>query len=261
MFIVDGLQLCQACYDSIQSSGRYPIMLAVKTIANPKSAATSEKTENPAHAPAKPTLNPAWTRLALGLQSSDTALRRPATPGLQFKLTINQPGDEDEQEADRVSEQVMRMTGPGSATTGSLQRKCACGGSGQAGECDECRQEQGPLVQRRATRETGSVEAPPNVHEVLGSPGQALDPATRAFYEMRFGHDFGDVRIHTDAKAAESARSVDALAYTAGRNVVFGAGQYTGTPQGRHLLAHELTHVVQQTGAVTDHIQDSGVRI
>src|SRR5262249_59311907 len=58
-----------------------------------------------------------------------------------------------------------------------------------------------------------------------------------------------------DAKAAESARSVDALAYTAGRNVVIGAGQYTGTPQGRHLLAHELTHVVQRSEEHTSELQ------
>jgi hypothetical protein len=93
-----------------------------------------------------------------------------------------------------------------------------------------------------AGRETPSV-----VREVLRSPGQPLDPATRAFFEPRFGHDFSQVRVHTDARAAESARAVNALAYTLGRDVVFGAGHYSpGTRSGQRLLAHELVHTVQQ---------------
>ena len=89
--------------------------------------------------------------------------------------------------------------------------------------------------------------APPIVHDVLRSPGQPLDPATRAFFEPRFGHDFSRVRVHTDAKAAESAWAVNALAYTVGRDVAFGLAQYAPqTGAGRKLLAHELTHVVQQ---------------
>src|SRR5512134_3274935 len=89
--------------------------------------------------------------------------------------------------------------------------------------------------------------APPVVHEVLHSPGQPLDAATRAFMEPRFGVDFGGVRVHADARAAESARAVNALAYTVGRSVVFGAGQYApSTAQGQRLLAHELVHTLQQ---------------
>ena len=92
--------------------------------------------------------------------------------------------------------------------------------------------------------------APRAVHEALGSPGQRLDPATRAFFEPRFGHDFSQVQVHTDGKAAESARAVNALAYTVGQDVVFGGAQYApGTDQGRRLLAHELTHTLQQRGA------------
>jgi hypothetical protein len=85
------------------------------------------------------------------------------------------------------------------------------------------------------------------VREVLASPGKALEPATRVFMESRFARDFSQVRVHTDARAAESARAVDAAAYTLGQHVVFGAGQYApATREGRRLLAHELTHVVQQ---------------
>ncbi|WP_290884039.1 DUF4157 domain-containing protein [Fischerella sp.] len=82
-----------------------------------------------------------------------------------------------------------------------------------------------------------SSQVPPIVHEVLYSPGYSLDPETRSFMESRFGHDFSSVRVHTDAKAAESAHAI-----------VFGTGQYApGTPTGQRLLAHELTHVVQQS--------------
>jgi Domain of unknown function (DUF4157) len=88
---------------------------------------------------------------------------------------------------------------------------------------------------------------PPIVQEVLRSPSQPLDPATRAFMEPRFGHDFTRVRIHTDAKAAESACAVNALAYTVGQDVVFGRGQYVPhTASGRRLIVHEFTHTLQQ---------------
>jgi DNA/RNA endonuclease G (NUC1) len=91
---------------------------------------------------------------------------------------------------------------------------------------------------------------PPIVNEVLNSPGQPLDAGTRAYFEPRFGHDFSKVRVHTDARAAESARAVNALAYTVGQNISFGAGQYApDTTLGRRLLAHELTHVYQQAAS------------
>jgi hypothetical protein len=90
-------------------------------------------------------------------------------------------------------------------------------------------------------------DVPSIVHEALRSPGQPLDAATRAFMEPRFGRDFSGVRMHTDARAAESARAVNALAYTVGHTIVFGAGQYApGTPSGQRLLAHELAHTIQQ---------------
>lgn len=185
---------------------------------------------------------------------------------------------------------------------GFLQRKCACGGSpGLDGECEECRNKR---LQRRAANGAEPATVPPIVHEVLRSPGQPLDPATRAFMEPRFGHDFsrvrvhnseqneiqsqlalgkpGDryeqeadqiaseimsssehpaynlermngkrfshVRVHTDAKAAESARALKAQAFTVGNHVVFAAGKYApSTNQGRWLLSHELTHVEQQS--------------
>ncbi|MGH4023248.1 MAG: DUF4157 domain-containing protein [Pseudonocardiaceae bacterium] len=94
-------------------------------------------------------------------------------------------------------------------------------------------------------------EAPAAVHNVLRSGGRPLDPGARAFMEPRFGHRFDDVRIHTDAEAASSARDVHANAYTVGKHVVFAGGQYAPeTVHGRTLLAHELTHVLQQSGTL-----------
>lgn len=94
-----------------------------------------------------------------------------------------------------------------------------------------------------------AAPVPPVVRQVLASPGQAPGDDTRRLLESRFGHDFGKVRVHTDARAAESARTVGARAYTVGNHVVFGSGQYQpGTRSGLHLLAHEMAHVVQQGG-------------
>ncbi len=126
-----------------------------------------------------------------------------------------------------------------------LQRKCACGGSpGPSGECEACRKKR---LQRKCGHAAEPMGVPSIVYDVLRSPGQPLDSGTRAFFEPRFGHDFSQVRVHTDARAAESARSVNALAYTVGRDVVFGREGYRpGSESGRRLVGHELTHVVQQ---------------
>jgi outer membrane protein OmpA-like peptidoglycan-associated protein len=98
---------------------------------------------------------------------------------------------------------------------------------------------------------------PPMVHDVLRSPGQPLDAAARAVMEARFGHDFSRVRIHTDSQAADSVRSVNALAYTVGQDVVFGHGQYRPTSSdGQRLIAHELTHTIQQAGGAA--LRESG---
>jgi len=135
-----------------------------------------------------------------------------------------------------------------------LQRKCACGGQASGEKCQEC-QSRSSLLQRSAiTRNYGSWrhdgEAPPLVGEVLRSTGAPLDGGVRGAMESQFDRDFRNVRVHTGSRAAASARAVGASAYTVGRDVVFGDGQYTpGSSRGRSLLAHELTHVLQQ-GAV-----------
>ena len=113
---------------------------------------------------------------------------------------------------------------------------------------DDCRGLQASS-QRKPAGGEAVTETPRIVNEVLRSTGQPLDSTTRAFFEPRFGHDFSNVRVHADSRAAESARAVNALAYTVGRDVVFGGGQHApGTTMGRELMAHELMHVVQQSG-------------
>ena len=171
---------------------------------------------------------------------------RPLTRGtIQTKLTANTPGDEYEREADRTAEQVLRMPEPKS------QRACTCGGA-----CPTCQTKQPEHAHEHVqTKRVGAVdgeqtEVPPIVHDVLGAPGQPIDLSTRAFMERRLGHDFSRVRVHADEKAADSARAVQARAYTLGEHVVFGSGEYQPASEaGRRLLAHELTHVVQQAGS------------
>lgn len=128
----------------------------------------------------------------------------------------------------------------------TLQRKCACGGSAGLGDgCAECKKKK--TLQRRSIPRAEPFGVPPIVYEVLRSPGQPLDAATRAFFEPRFGHDFSKVRVHSDAHAAESAWTVNSLAYTVAQDIVFNEGQFAPrTTAGRRLLAHELAHTIQQ---------------
>ena len=150
---------------------------------------------------------------------------------LETKLAVNQPGDRLEQEADHIADFVIR-------------------GRKQARVLSNC--SLGALQRDEPNTSSASTSAPPDVHEVLGGSGQPLDSSTRSFMEPRFGHDFGNVRVHFDARAAASARSVKALAYTVGHDIVFSDGAFApDDPSGRSLLAHELAHVVQQSNAHT----------
>ncbi|HEX2093051.1 MAG TPA: DUF4157 domain-containing protein, partial [Longimicrobiaceae bacterium] len=140
---------------------------------------------------------------------------------------------------------VQRMLRPGSAPAisavpaAALQR-CGCGG-GAAPLAD-------PLLQRQAAGPAPAAGAPAST--LPDDAGRPLDPATRTLMEERFGRDLRDVRIHTGPEADAAARGLNARAFTVGRDIVFGAGEYDpGSPGGRRLLAHELTHTVQQSGA------------
>jgi hypothetical protein len=156
---------------------------------------------------------------------------------LQAKRTIGAIDDPLEREADAAADKVMRMPDPQANPSAqpTLHRRCS--------DCE------GP--QRAATdgAMAGGEAAPPIVDAVVSGSGRPLDPVTNQFMADRFGHDFSGVRIHTDALAAQSAADIDARAYTVGRDLVFAPGQYDpGSASGRHLLAHELAHVMQQSG-------------
>jgi hypothetical protein len=132
-----------------------------------------------------------------------------------------------------------------------LQRKCAYGNHLLAGgDCEGCGKKRLELQRRAVDNQSEHSEVPPIVDQVLRSSGQPLDATTRTFMEPRFGYDFSQVRVHANAQAAKSARAVNALAYTVGNEVVFAEGKYAlNTTEGRRLIAHELTHVIQQSGA------------
>jgi len=144
--------------------------------------------------------------------------RRPSVGEAQPSLPVESPGSHREREADRLSVAVAGNVPATAASAGRAKSRPADGG-----------------------------RAPSDPLNVVWSGGQPLDAATRAFMEPRLGHDFSLVRVHADGEAAESAERLGARAYTVGRHVVFGSGQFApAAASGRRVLAHELAHVVQQ---------------
>jgi hypothetical protein len=149
---------------------------------------------------------------------------------LQRKLAIGSSNDPLESEADRVADQVMatwpQPANDVAATANSIAKSI-----------------------QRTSAASGNVDSPASVEQALVSPGRPLEAPLRDDMQRRFGHDFSQVRVHSDLAAAQSARDISAHAYTVGQSVVFAAGQYAPeTHAGRRLIAHELTHIVQQAG-------------
>jgi hypothetical protein len=178
------------------------------------------------------------TPLAPAQQANQQAAGRPSDAPLASPPGMDTPEKKEEQVPVQRKEDL---------NAPSLQRKCSCGGNAHAGgECEECGQKQ--QLQRKGS-EPVSASAPSSVEKVLQTAGTPLDRESRSFFESRFGVDFSKVRIHTGAEAANSAADVAAKAYTVGNSIAFGNGQFSPhTQEGRRLLAHELTHVVQQNG-------------
>ncbi len=169
--------------------------------------------------------------------------------------------DAAEREADRMADEVTRGGVIDSrwsfariGIASGLQRKCSCGGSGDGDcKCDEHKEDK--EVRRKAVSRSSGLalnERPsPIVRDVLRSAGHPLDNSTRHFFERRFNHDFGSVRFHFDSQASKSARSIGALAYTAGNHIVFQTNAYAPqTADGLRLVAHELSHVIQQSEVI-----------
>ena len=194
---------------------------------------------------------------ALAAESGEQAIEVSTDgPAVQSKLAVSDPDDRYEREAERVAEAVMREDAGANAERGgerapeAVQRMCsACQERSRRGKplnCEECEAE----LQRATDSSGGEVDG-----DVAGQVraarrgGRPLPEQTRSYLESRMGRDFGDVRVHTGTQADEAARSLNARAFTLGSDVVFRAGEYRPhTRSGKRLLAHELTHVVQQGG-------------
>ncbi|MGH8563232.1 MAG: DUF4157 domain-containing protein [Gammaproteobacteria bacterium] len=225
-------------------------------------------------------------------QTQTAALPTPSV--IQTKLKIGEPDNKFEEEADRVAEQVMRMPDSGglgiSESAAKIQRKCAACPSGE-GLCPNCTDEEQiqrkPLasrltlpIQRQSSEEPeedhreipanevrgqtpiATTDLESNISAIRGG-GRPLPPNVRAFFEARFSYDFSQVRIDNHVRAAEAARLLNAQAFTVGHDIVFGVGQYApATSSGRWLLAHELTHVMQQEGSQSNsgHTQARGIQ-
>jgi hypothetical protein len=218
---------------------------------------------------------------ALGNRGMSRLLR---SGPVQAKLAVGPVNDEYEREADHVAESVMRMRDPGAGgiaqrATVNVQRKCQacqedeelqrapmaiqrvcpeCEKALQRCACAECKDkahehedEQDGCIQAKASHDDlpePSSELNSYVEASRGG-GEPLPEPTRAQFEARFGHDFSDVRIHTDDRAAAAAAEIESYAFATGSDIHFGRGRFQpGTAQGDHLLAHELTHTIQQTG-------------
>ena len=223
-----------------------PVRPDAANVAAPQTRERERQLAPPEARPADPFAHVTRLQQSLGNQAVQARL--------QPKLVVGPSGDRYEQEADRVADQILR-DGPASrpaveplppARPALAQRDCA-------GCDDDEAVQRKPLTADPAPQpETAAPE--PTITRGAGRP---LPTATRADFERRFGHDFGDVRLHTDGQAAASTRAVRAHAYTVGHDIAFAAGQYAPeTAEGRRLLAHELTHVVQQAGG--DHRRTSG---
>jgi hypothetical protein len=152
---------------------------------------------------------------------------------LQRRLTVGAHHDPLEQEADRIADRVLAMPAPAADSRVSV------------------------YIQRYSEPSGGQMDAVPDtVNQTLAAHGRPLEPVLRQDMERRFGHDFSQVKIHADGAAGQSARAVNAQAYTVGSDIVFGTGQFApATHAGRRLLAHELTHVIQQSAGMAPSVQ------
>lgn len=182
-------------------------------------------------------------------------------------LKVSQPNDPAEIEADQIADRVMRMPAGETAPTRNAFEPAGIQNQTSATsikrKCDACEnQEEEETIQRKPLSTGGGVpyRSPVHVREAIGSGGQPLEAQTRNFFEPRLGYDLGTVRVHTGAMAENSARAINAKAYALGGDIVFGSGEYKPESEtGKHLIAHELAHTIQQTGHINRQDMDAGV--
>ena len=212
-----------------------------------------------------PSSDRASALLALQQTHGNQYVQRVVT-GIQAKLKVGQPGDVYEQEADRVADAVMQMPEPGvqrqieeeeeqiqtrpvaERITPLVQRQM----EEEEEPIGELEEEEGPIMTKALSN--GTLQVTDSLRVRLNRSkdgGEKLSETDRNFMERRFDVDFSGVRIHTDSNAAQMSRNLSAQAFTIGRDIYFGAGRYTpGTSSGKKLLAHELTHTIQQAQGV-----------
>ena len=174
-------------------------------------------------------------------------------PTIQKKLSIGSANDSYEVEADNMANKVMRMSESSTQNishTGSLvQRKCTACEQEEKIQKKSLAENISPLIQRLSNSES-SGQAPNHVESQINSSrggGNSLDSDTKSFMENRFGTDFSDVKIHTGSQAVQMSRELNAQAFTVGNDIYFNEGKYSpNSDSGKHLLAHELTHTIQQ---------------
>ena len=220
-------------------------------------------TNTPTEAKAQTQATIARRITALPYSQNQTLMQLPQQIGnqaigrfIQTKLKVSQPGDQYEREADHVAEQIMRISdsdGPQAevgerVSTSQVQRTCSTCATEAAGCCDRMGDDQERHLQTKSRQNGGpQTSDPERALNHLNSGGEALTDSTRAYFEPRFGYNFGSVRVHANAGAAAA---MSARAFTFGRDIVFGSGEYSPeTSEGRQLLAHELAHVIQQGAA------------
>lgn len=212
-----------------------------------------EKTSKPesSHLPARVAAQSAFSNTVTTLETAtipqtigNMAMQQLLRAGvIRAKLSVSHPGDDEEQEADRIAEQVVS-----SAPVRTVQRKCAaCAGGTTCSQAEEEKKIQAKEMAGHVPHVGPGTES--SLASLSASGGQPLPPSVRAFFAPRFGQDFSQVRVHASNQAAESARAIQARAFTFGQTVAFANGEYAPhTRAGRKLLAHELAHVAQQQG-------------
>lgn len=193
----------------------------------------------------------------LGYNFSQVCVRNDASKIPQTKLTVDQPRDKYEQEADKIAGQVMQMPGAQFLRGAGLSEQIK--GTHIRRQCSICEKEaRTRLKEEQETLRTKGVSgdvpsATPDLESsiiALKGGGQPFTASVSAFFEPRLGYDFSHVRIHTSGRAAEAAQMINARAFTISRDIFFGQGEYQpDSNQGRRLIAHELTHVMQQGAA------------
>ncbi|WP_428223898.1 DUF4157 domain-containing protein [Flavobacterium sp.] len=195
-----------------------------------------------------------------GASSTTTHLFKPV---VQTKLAVGASNDSYETEADSVADKVMQMNSSDSASISSgqtaVQRKCAACEEEEKVRRKPLAEHITPLIQRHSLATADASTASPHVESKINNSrggGSLMDSGTRNFMESRFGTDFSDVRIHTGSEAIQMSRELNAQAFTVGNDIYFNQGKYSPTTDvGKHLLAHELTHTIQQSGKVERKIQ------